>query len=276
MDKTFTKLLLLLLFISSCVYGQGSSKGSTPSDSTSVKETPAPIHIVDINFEVERTRKKLTKLSSQFKTNSTFTRIDSLLQLEEAMLQKEVKEFKQFNPNNLSKYFLENTYRAWSIYESKLVKWGIVVNNEISRTEDNIDDMDFNKKIWLLTKDKAVAREVPDELMERITLMTQEIEEMKVRFLKRRREMIIREDNITDLILITDGIRDEISRLQQRKRDDLFKANEPRLWHLKFISSDIIPAAPRLRKAWHENAKTVLVFSKEFSYLPFVLIIILI
>ena len=276
MKLKFTLLLFLFLIVSCIFYGQGASPGSLSTDTSTVQKQPEPIHIVDINFELERTRKKLVKTSHDLKPKPQFILIDSLLLIQKAFLNMEVKEFKQFNPNNLSKYFLENTYRAWSGHESKLVKWKVGVNAKISQIENNISDLDFRKSVWELTRKQSITANDPEQLVARISKIINEIEEMKLKFMSYRREMIIREDNISDLIYIADDIQEEVSQLQQHLRDNLFVADKPSLWNVEFSTSEIFPVAPRLLKAWHENAKTVKNFSKSINYFYILLVIVLV
>jgi len=276
MKLKFASLLFLFLIVFSKFYGQEASSGSLSADTSSVQKQAEPIHIVDINFEMERTRKKLAKMSHDLEPKPQFILLDSLLLVHKAFLDTEVKEFKQFNPNNLSKYFLENTYRAWSGHEQKLVKWKALVNSEISHIQDNISELEYSTSVWELTYKESITVNDPEQLVTRISEVIHEIEDLQLKFMKHRREMIIREDNISDLIYIADDIQEEVSRLQQHLRDNLFVADKPNLWNVEFSTSEIIPIAPRLRKAWHDNAKTVKDFSKVINYFYLVLVVVLV
>jgi small-conductance mechanosensitive channel len=81
------------------------------------------------------------------------------------------------------------------------------------------------------------------------------------------------EDNISELISVADDIEEEVSRLQQQQFDDLFVARNPKLWNVKLSSSEIFPMRPRLRKAWHENAKTVNIFLNDINYFYLIFIV---
>ena len=88
--------------------------------------------------------------------------------------------------------------------------------------------------------------------------------------------MIIREDKLNDIIFQIDDILEEVSKLQQHLRDNLFVANKPVLWKTEFDKSELLPVLPRLKKAWHENAKTVANFSNEVNHVSVLLIGLLI
>ena len=274
-ERKFFGLFFLFIIFFITIYGQGASGNST-ADTTSVQEKPLPIDVVDINFELERTKKRLDKISYELEPKPQLHRLDSLLIIQEAFLKNEVSEFKQFNPNNLSKFFLENTYRAWSGYKSKLETWKNLVNGYVSTIQDDIDELKKTKKVWKLTREKAVTAKYPRELITRISAIINETDNLERKFMKYRSEMIVREDKISELVTLADRIQEDVTQLQQHQRDNLFISSKPALWNVKLNKSDIAPVTPKLAKAWHENAKTVRTFSKEISYFYMFLVVILV
>lgn len=276
MKKYISFFLLLTFIISVAGYGQTDTGNATSTETSSTFKKPEPIHITDINFELERTRKKLVKIVYELEPNKQFRDMDSLIARQKVFLTNELQEFKQFNPYNLSKYFLENTYRAWSGYETKLTNWKTTVNNKIDHIQNHIDELEFSKAVWELTLAEVKNSNAPKELLDRISFFLQEIKDVEKNFVKLRREMILREDNITELISLTDDVKEEVSQLQQHLRDNLFVANKSVLWKVNFSSSEIVPIGPRISKAWHENAKTVNNFTKEIRYFYLILTILLV
>ena len=275
--KVRLPILLVLLFgFSLLQYGQNLPNDQQYTDSVLIIKQPRPIDVGDINFEIDRTRKKLLRMTYLLEPKPEFVKMDSLIVLQRAFIDKEVSEFRQFNPHNLSKYFLENTFRAWSGHKNKLLKWMSLVNKEIESTQENLDDLDFEQAVWKLTLENEMFAEDPAQLTNKIISVIKEIKGLQLQFSKQRREMIIREDNISDLVLQTDDILEEVSKLQRHLRDNLFAANKPVLWKTTFDKSELFPVLPRLKKAWHENAKTVTNFSNEVNYILVLLVAVLI
>ena len=262
-------------FISMNSYGQTINSTPLLNDSSSAYSHPKAINLVDINFELERSRKKLVKIAYELIPNPEIDKLDTLVEKQKAFMNNELKEYEQFNPYNLSKYFLENTYRAWNGYKKKSLKWNTLINTYISHAQRHIDELEYSGKVWKLTKEEAIAANVPDQLLSRITQHIQELHDVRTNFLKYRRKLILIEDKITELIALADDIQEEVSQLQQHLRDNLFVADKPALWNLQLPLSDIMPAAPKLQKAWHENAKTVKTFSRDINYFLLIFIIIL-
>ncbi len=269
-------LFSLLLSFPLFQFGQGLSSGSQSIDSIRVKEVPKAIHIININFGIERTRNKLLKMNYYLEVKDKFVHLDSLIKIENEFIDTEAEEFKQFNPNNLSKYFLENTFRAWSGYKNKLEGWMELVNEQVVSTQDNLSTLDFDKNVWQLTLENEEVTDKPSDLIERIAEIIKDIEHLELQFLKYRRDMIIREDQISEIIMVTDNILEKVSQLQKHLRDNLFVADKPMLWQTGFSKMELLPIWPKLKKAWHENVKIVSNFSKEINYFYLIVIAVLI
>ena len=274
MNTKITLLLLCLISLPLVHFGQDKPSESQPADSANIKAKPKSIHIIDINFEIERTRKRLFKMARDLDAKPEFTQMDSWVSEQKVYIDKETKEFKQFNPHNLSKYFLENTYRAWTGHKNRLLNWLSLVNDQLTKTMNNLVALDFDQKTWQLTIENEQAANDPEQLTKKIKELIRDIEKLQLQFAKQRNEIIVREDGISDIVQKIDDILDEVSQLQQHQRDNLFEANKPRLWNTTFDKSEFFPVLPRLKKAWHENAKTVGNFLKEINFLYLILIIV--
>lgn len=272
-DKTIL-LFFLVLMVSYHGTGQTSASATVIND-TSLYRAPQPIKLVDINFELERSRKKLVKIAYELVPNPEIDKLDTLVEHQKIFMKNELNEYTQFNPYNLSKYFLENTYRAWNGYKTKLLKWNALISGYISHAQRHIDELEHSGEVWKLTQKEAVAANAPDQLLNRIAQHIQELHDVGTNFLKYRRKLILIEDKITELITMADDVQEEVSQLQQHLRDNLFVADKPALWNLELKTTDIIPVAPRLHKAWHENAKTVKTFSRDINYFLLIFVIIL-
>ena len=205
-----------------------------------------------------------------------FILLDSLIEKQKVFIENEAKEFKQYNTRNLSKYFLENTFRAWSGHKNKLLIWMNQVSDQLAFTQENLVELEYTKSVWELTNENENSVGDPTQLINRIVEIIKEIEDLELQFLSQRRDLIIREDNIIEIVSITDDVLEEVSELQQYQRDNLFVADKPLLWQTPLNKSELIPVFPKLKKAWHENAKTVNNFSKEINYLYVLLIAALI
>jgi len=273
------KYIIIISLILSFYFPQfvhGKESGGQAADSVIVEKLPKPLDIIDINFETERIRKKLLKLNSYLEIKTELIQKDSVIEGYKEFIEEEAKEFKGHNPQNLSKYFLENTFRAWSGYKIKLLYWMSLANEQIADIQDNLLELDFDKRVWELTFEKEKSDGDPINLVERVSEIIKEIEDSELQLKKQRLEMVIREEVIGEIVSLTDDIIEDVSQLQKYQRDNLFIANKPVLWKIVFSKEELLPVLPRLKKAWNENAKTVSNFSKEVNHLYVILIAIVI
>lgn len=276
MKLKFIILFFLILSFSFSEFAYAQSSGAPSADSVIVKKKPKPLDVVDVSFEIERTRKKLLRMNNALEIKPEFIHLDSLVLQYRVFIEKEAKEFKGLNPQGLSKYFLENTFRAWSGYKTKLLGWMSEVNGQILSTQKSLLELKFDRKIWELTLENEIAEGDPINLTERISIIITEIKDLELKFKKHRVEMIMREDVIGEIISMTDDVLEDVSQLQQHQRDNLFVANKSVLWKTEFDKTELLPILPRIKRAWHENAKTVNNFSKDINYLLIVLIALVI
>ena len=107
MQKTIIFKLLILIIAVSLNYSTV-SLGQTSTDSTGIS-APAPYDLTDINYEIEQTEKRLIKMEYGLALDATVATIDTALKKYVIFLNSQAEEFNEYNPNNLSKFFLENT-----------------------------------------------------------------------------------------------------------------------------------------------------------------------
>jgi len=105
-------ILLLFLVISVSYHGFGQAVSSIPAiKDTSLYQTPKAIRFVDINFELERSRKKLVKIVYELAPNPEIDKLDTLVERQKVFMNNELKEYTQFNPYSA-------TRRCWSTERS--------------------------------------------------------------------------------------------------------------------------------------------------------------
>jgi len=105
---------------------------------------------------------------------------------------------------------------------------------------------------------KEKNKNLPEGLINRIKDVIKTAGENIRKFEEKRLYLLKLEDEITDLITFNNSIIEDVVRLQQLKRDNLFSAVSPPLWKVGLSSEDVNNPKHRLGKAWHENAKNMM------------------
>ncbi|MEA3478443.1 MAG: hypothetical protein U9R60_09710, partial [Bacteroidota bacterium] len=267
--QILTYLFLLFPFIA---FTQSGSTDLAGSDSSTIIK-PEVILLININDEIENSRQMIDEKSLDLELSEVVKKIDSLLKEKEIFLDREAREFREYNTYNLSKFFLENTYRAWEGYHGLLRDWKYEVNTKLSRAQKNISDLDFIKTEWEITLESSMEAGEPVELQERITDVIVDLDSLTMAFHAKVGTLIILEALITDKISFTNGIIEDVGQLQQYLRDSLFVARAVPLWKISVTEDDIGLFSGRVSKFWHENAK---IFRNYFQSLNLILYLIIV
>jgi small-conductance mechanosensitive channel len=274
MKKTFLFILVNILFVFPGLVVMAQT-GSASADSIAIS-VPTPYDIGDINYEIEQTQKKLGKMEYALKPDAGIIKIDTALTRYIAFLDVQAKEFNTYNPNNLSKFFLENTYRLWEGYNAKLHAWRSQISDRVNNVQNNIDELDKLLERWKLTLETSKQKEMPDEQVNGIKKVMRAIHDVRKGFVDRKRKLLAIDERISEMATFDNEIIEEVSQLQQHMRDSLFVAVEVPIWKVRLDKSDYIPVTARLAKAWHENFKTMMNYLKTINHNLFLVLFVFI
>ena len=267
-----TVLVFLIPFIG---VAQSNTKGIELIADSSDK--PVSYSVVDINFEMEQTQRTLSKLENSLMETSFEANIDSLLEDKRSFLEKEAADFNNYNPHNLSKFFLENSFRAWQGNQKKLLSWKKNVNEKLSFTQEGINTLKKEHEIWERSlKNLKKTPGVPVQLLNRVSGIINNIDKLKAEYIKQKKKFIIWEDKVTDLILFSNNVTEKITSLQDHLRDNLFVADKEPLWKVKLLKEDVFPINEKIRKAFYDNSKTVVNFFEQQTFLGLTIFLLLV
>ncbi len=274
--RRFRLFLFSIIFILPfLVLAQGNSNKNDLAADTS--DQSVTYSIVDINFEIEQTERTLSKLENSLVSTSFELDIDSLLRKKNKFLKKEATDFNNYNPHNLSKFFLENSFRAWNGHQKELLNWKKIVNEKLSATQEGINTLKKEREIWhrsLVNIKKT--KGVPIQLLNRVSKLIVKIDKVQSEFIKQKKKFIIWEDKVTDLILFSNDVIEKITALQDHLRDNLFVADKEPMWKVTLFKEDIFPIDEKVQKALHDNSKTVINFLSQQTFVGLALVLVLI
>ncbi len=228
--------------------------GQTEADSVAGTEKEV-IELSNINYELDKVEKSFKKMEDILKPDSRVLFIDSTFSKYRGFLESQANEFRAYNPYNLSKFFLENSYRLWEGFSIRLTGWQSEVNNRLATVQDDIDQLDKTIHVWQITNQSEELQEEADELNQRILQIIEKADQYRVELSKKKRSLIILEDQIAQANSFCADIIAEILQLQQNQRDSLFIAITPPLWDVSVTRADYAPVDVRINKWRHENAK---------------------
>lgn len=268
--------ILFLVLINFLMYSNALAGIPQSSDDSTSMALIKPLELTEINYEMNKAEKQFMKMELSLEPTSRMLEIDTLFVEYKSFIEKEAREFKAYNPYRLSKYFLENAYRSWEGFDNKLVDWQSEVNSEVVSSEDKINALDKTKQIWELTLVDDRLNDEPEELKSSIREIIGQTRNLKIKLQKQKTQLLILEDDITELSTFCNDIIIEINSLQQHLRDSLFIAVSPPIWKVKVSQSDYIPVGTRLYKFRHDNGKTLRNYFENVSLFSFWILVVFI
>lgn len=233
------------------------SDNKPPSKADDLTEEQHIIPAIDANYEIERVYKQFFKMDVLLQPDKGILEVDSLFNIFSEKLNREATSFHSFNPNSLSRYFLESNYRLWGGFYLKLGLWQLDVNKRIKAVQVKIDELEHTINLWERSLGSKEYELIPNNLKIRIVELVDKANDYRSQFHQEKRNYILLEDGITDQIAFANQILVEIDALQQNRRDSLFIAKDPNMFQLRLSKADYLPVIPRFERAFNESFKTI-------------------
>lgn len=274
MRKTIFLIGITCALFIQCVQAQSGSSKLGKSDTAAIIK-PAAIPFVNVNFRIEETRKQIAEISEDLQLRKMTIDIDSIVDAYDNFLEKEARDFNEYNPHNLSKFFLENTYRAWEGYKKKLSTWKSMINTRIESTGSNIEDLKFVRKEWTLTLESSSEEIKAPELTERIESIIADINIMIDEYNVKVAYLIKLEAKITDAMSFSNHIITDVDKLQQNLRDSLLIARDVPIWKIKLKVEGMEYFKGRISKLSRENSKVLRNYFRSLKASFYIIVVLL-
>lgn len=277
MKSKFNTLFLVGLFFLLMVSGL-SGLGQDVQDSIPSAEDRPELKITNINYEIGKLELTFKKYESGLEKRNNLSLIDAEFVKYKTFIEAEADDFREFNPNNLSKFFLESSYRLWEGYIKKLIAWETQVNARLVTAQTHLDELDETIELWQEAAGSEMVKNEPREFRSRIELVIGKAISYHKSYSEYAGELIILEDQISESVSFCNNIITDIIQLQENRRDSLLVASDPAIWQIKINGEDYTGPFKRLNKFRHENAKTLenYIETKDFSIVIIVELLLLI
>lgn len=260
-----------MLFLPSLLFAQAKN------DSVQVDvKVPEAIQMLDANNELGKTQKLIVEITEKIKSIDTQKNNDSVIRNYTVYLKNEYKEIKGLRPQSVSKFYLENTYRSWVGYKSMVNAAIDNIRKKMSVYDENLNYLDFELKTWMLTlKEFKSKTDVPDELVQRVKKMVRQISGLKSDIEARQKKLIIKENKLTDLLILTDNALDKIKNMKSRLRTNILAKSAPPLWEIKLRKDEVFPLNTHFKSIWRINEKSFVIYFEQRDFWVIILIWIL-
>ncbi|MCB2218774.1 MAG: mechanosensitive ion channel [Bacteroidetes bacterium] len=231
--------------------------GQNVNDSTAKAADEQIPDLSNINYEIGKLELSFKKYEAGLSKTGEIALIDTVFTKYEKFLKDEAKDFRGFNPNNLSKFFLESSYRLWEGYLKKLTGWDSQVNSKFTTAQTQLDELNETIIKWKEVTRAEFFQNEPKELQKRIQTVINDAVNYRERYSDYASELIKLEDRISEATNFCNDIIADILQLQKNRQDSLMISTEPAIWQIKLGKEDFSSPVKRLNKFVFENKKTL-------------------
>lgn len=221
-------IFILVLFVTTTAICQTNSV-ILSIDTVSVNKTSI-ISETDIVEQLVKSTKDLKKIEEENNTERAIIEIDSLIPpYIEFIEQRQIlqQNFVKANPNRQK---IDNLINKWLGYKDFLNGWKAIVNNETTKKVIILDQISSSELIWELTYNKAVEKELPELILNRIKSVWESYKETNSTTKSKKNNYLNLENKITDQIIITDAVIDELVILKNSDVYSLFYLRHAPFW----------------------------------------------
>ena len=254
-------LLLLSLFLNPTINAQSSilkdiNLLTLNNDSTNVIRE---ITLSNVNEEIENTDNLIIKYENKNNSiNSPEHTINRFVNLN-AYIEQQGKEFKNFNPDNLSSFFLTNAQFTWAQFKKDLINDKKSIQKSIRETQIIQNYILQRIEIWKKSL-PSIKKSLSPHILKRINNNTAELIKINRSYNDRIKTLLITENKIIEDLIYVETILEEITYTLRKHQTEIFKQNSDNIFSVNYKDSYTGSIKERIKLAIHENTKTLSYF----------------
>ncbi len=249
------RYLLLLSFFSVSLFLFGQEKSFAVKNDTLKAEDVGFFSIPQIDFEIEKINNYLNKTSKEIEELNIQLNADTSYKLLLSKTKMEAEDFKSYDLEDLSKFFLQNSHRIWSGYKVRLVKIQDKSYDLLIGSEKRNKNLEKQEKTWEKTYENSRNHKIPDIQVKKIRDIQKRINQQHNDNYKISLRVINYETKISDRLNFVVSMLETIESLQNKYRSELFKATNVPIWKIVLFDSTQRTLSESLSLAWYDNTK---------------------
>jgi len=213
------------------------------------------ISIENVNKEIEFTDNLILKRNisavADEKQIELLQKIDSF----NVYISKQGKEFRRFDPLQLSHYFLANSKVNWQEYSSKLRDYQTDLQNIIRNLQEQQNHYVINLDKWNNSLNQLESKLSP-QVIGHIKSNLEAEKQIIQRFDLRIRDLVTSENKIMQDVIYIEAILGDINSLIDTRRNEILKQTGKNIFATKYRNSYSGNVFARIESAFDENTKT--------------------
>ncbi|GGG41945.1 mechanosensitive ion channel family protein [Bizionia arctica] len=235
---SFFKPFFTILFVFGFVFGFSQNKEPIITKDSTKTNVPTKIHVVDVIDQLELTTNDIKEINKKIAPDPSISKIDSLFPSYQKQLNIKLRNSEYFISANPNRQKINNLLNKWYISRDYLKDSENTINDVILKNSKVLIDVSFKEKVWQLTYENAIEKDVPREITDRLNKVTNDLHDIKLLIVKRNNDYLLLESKIN--IQLT-SVNNQIQRLQGMKSSqvyDLLYLRHPPIWKTSFKKSN--------------------------------------
>jgi small-conductance mechanosensitive channel len=220
----------------------------------SPKDTSEIFSIDEINVQLHKTEDMILRLNNRLNALK-YASIDSAFTKKTKMLDREAEDFNAYDPQNLSKFFLNNIYLVWANYRIQIEKWQKLVDADLNVLLGGMEQVDRLQKQWKANLEMLKQRDLPS-LENRVYQVMYELNSLDDKLKKVERDVVSLQTKITDKLFLCDQIITKTNNLQERLRNKTLSRTDKAIWNIQLHDTYEGSLWDRISKAWSNNYRS--------------------
>ncbi|OYT16016.1 MAG: hypothetical protein B7C24_09920 [Bacteroidetes bacterium 4572_77] len=269
-------LFLLLLFVS--LAAQAQAEFLTATNDTLKAEEYGYFSIPEIDYEIKKTNNFLDKtalnliiINEELDKDTTYVAFFHQIELG-------ANDFNSYDPNNLSKFFLDNNSRIWTSYKRRLYAIHDRSFDFLSTSEKLNQELKKYAKTWEKTRENAKKIRIPEVQKDKIRTIQNRINKQNDENYEFSLRIINSEIAISQQIAFVEDMLQEIRQLQNNYRSLLLQREVNAIWNIQLKDTTNRSFYAAIKLAWYDNTKYIrknyAIYSDNFTTYSLVVLLL--
>ncbi|MCD4665484.1 MAG: mechanosensitive ion channel [Bacteroidales bacterium] len=223
-----------------------------------------PILLSEISTKIEEINNKINKINDKLQPDPKLIEIDSIILQKKEFLQTEQKRTNE-TLDQLSLRKIDDVINEWKAYSNELKNYRSTIIKKAEELESNIEYLSITIKTWELTNKTIKEQKGPAETQSRVREEIAGLKSIEKKIRKKQDQIFKLQNNITDLILLTDQMINILEKEQLNWQSEYFRQDSPALWNTSDTTFQRSQFKDSFSFTLKGNIKTIKVFVKNNS-----------
>lgn len=224
-------------------------------DTTLTEQQIVTIDIHSINNLLQETEVQLIKVG-QMTNTSRWIELNLIFTKKELFIDQEAADFREYDKNDLSKFFIENLKLTWASYLDQTMKWQGELEEHLDKSVNNTNKL-IKRKAKLEKDYLLLIGEDLFSLSERVKNTIVEVDSAIVQFNLSKGMILKLQTRVAEKSILIEKVIEEINNLEIQLRGRTFKRTQSAIWNIELDNAIKGGIVKSFGRAYRNNYKSL-------------------